>query len=140
MDMVGILNTLSGTGARIVGTWILVGVVAADFLLSFDGLPGNSVREWLRRVTQRGWLILPGSLAPYILGVLVGHFYHPPGSGISLSMNSPFYLGGWWPLGTVLLIGVLLALVSRFTGYIKNQHLPFLAAFGLLVGAVIWPV
>lgn len=134
MDMV--ISVLLHEQTRFIATCIFVGAVAFDFLLSHDELPQNSVRESLLNLTKRGlylgsWRLLPGSVLPYTLGVLVGHFYHPP---------TFIKLETYWNLGFVIAIGGLLVLATHFYRFPHNRHVFWVALFGVLVGAVVWPV
>lgn len=134
MDMV--ISYLLHEQTRFVATCIFVGAVAFDFLLSHDGLPQNSVRESLLNIAKRGlylgpWRLLPGSVLPYTLGVLLGHFYHPP---------TPIRTETYGNLGLVIAIGVLLALSTHFYRFPQNRHVFWVALFGVVVGAAIWPV
>lgn len=131
-----VIQSLLHEQTRFVATCILVGVVAFDFLLSHDGLPQNSVRESLLNIAKRGlylfnWRLLPGSVLPYALGVLLGHFYHPP---------TPIKSETYWNLGLVIAIGVLLALSTHFYRFPKSRQVFWVALFGVVVGAAVWPV
>ena len=129
-----ILAILESEEARTWGTRIFVATVAFDFLLSYDRIPENSVRERLLTATQRGLWLLPGSVFPYGLGVLVGHFYHPAWP------SHPFPVGGYWNLAVVVAIGLLLAVTTRVWHFPKSSYVAIVALFGMVVGTIIWPV
>jgi hypothetical protein len=78
--------------------------------------------------------MLSGSVVPYALGVLMGHFYHPPG------VERILPLGGYWNLGVVVIIGVIFSIANRFMGFLKSKDVLYIAIFGLIIGSVIWPV
>ena len=131
MDLV--ISILNGEETRRLATFIFVAAVALDFILSSDRTPNNSIREWMLRFTQGSWLIFSGALMPYGLGILVGHFYHPP------LAKTIFPLTGYENLITVIIIGVIISISSR-TGFPKNKSLFYIAVFGMVVGAMVWPV
>ena len=124
------LINLSPGEAKVVGATALVAVVVTDLLASADSVDGNTPRDWLVWLTQwksealwrssvrKGWsrervwarrfplnyLPLCGAAFPYLLGVLLGHFFHPglepllgPGgtTGLVIAGGQPSCLPFW---------------------------------------------
>ena len=136
-----LIGFLNGYHAAILGTLILVVAIALDFILTHDDLPGNTLRDWLIRITQKKL----GAFIPFMCGALLGHFYHPSQtSGAFREMlvewlgSKPANLSVWWGVGVTLGIGVLIALVAPLLR--AHRYVLAIALFGVVVGSVIWPV
>lgn len=123
--------------ARFVGALALFLIVALDVFASGDDVPGNTPREWLRRLTQSRsplkWIT--GALVPFSLGCLTGHFFHP-------WPDSPLGIAGFLGLGLAAVLGLAF---SALTGYrssrIRSGALVFVAALlGIVAGVLLWPV
>lgn len=125
-----LLNLFDGEQARIFGTILLLIIITIDFLLSHDDRPGNTLREWLLSITQRRW----GAFVPFMLGALLGHFYHPPGTEELLRLE------GHAGLYTVLVTGLLVSIISRLFNMRLSKFVLFIASVGILMGVVVWPV
>lgn len=123
------IDLLAEERVRVFGTIILLIIITLDFILSHDKKTGNTPREWLMAQTQKQF----GVFVPYALGVLMGHFYHLPGTetilGLSLVAS----------LSIVFVLGLLVVLLSRQAHLPINKYL-FVAFFGILIGNLVWPV
>jgi hypothetical protein len=131
MEMVtSVLNLFDGEQARIFGTILLLIIIGIDYLLSHDDKPGNTFREWLLSTAQRRW----GAFIPFMLGALLGHFYHPPGAEVLLKLE------GHTGLYTVLATGLLVSILGRFLNVRLSKFVLLIASVGVLMGAIVWPV
>ena len=153
--------SLTPEQARSVGGLAILLVGALDLLASSDNVPFNTPRDWLLWLTQwrsagywdaasraraakagRRWsryapfnyLPITGAIVPFIMAVLVGHFFHP-GFGPVLGP------GGFVELAICLALGVGVSVFTYFRLLGPGRTMVFgLVVSGLICGVAIWPV
>ena len=90
------------------------------------------------------WFIFTTFFAPFFLGVLLGHWYHPVPIWYDI-MNKRLYRGKQF-IPPVILLTVAVLVMGIGWGLfgfkqLAPSHLSFIMVFvGVLFGAVIWPV
>ena len=132
-----------------IAAFFLVLLVVLDVYASLDDTPGNTPRQII--VHWAGWgrtlmgIPLTGAPIPFCLGVLLGHWFHPG--------DFPDLVGGMKGLLVLLTVAVALSLVfgilasrgpetgqGRSFEWGSSRWSGRLAAFGIVAGALIWPV
>ena len=136
MDLVTVNNLLDAEMTRWVATVIFISAVTFDFILSHDKLPKNSIREIMLNEMQRSRWVFTGAWVPYALGVLLGHFYHLPGTTSFLNLHWSMS----FPLIFSMGLGIAYASQKTSLGFPKSTYVFLVAVFGMIVGSVMWPV
>ena len=138
MDIFGSFS-LSPEQAEVIAAAGLAVLITLDVYAWDDDIAGNTPRELILRLTKWkssvAYFPLTGAFVPFGFAALVGHFFHP----WSESGPMPEGLPG---LGMVLAIAAVLSLGTYlFDDQIDGRKwILGLALFGLIAGAVLWPV
>jgi hypothetical protein len=129
------LLSLSPATARIVAASALVILFVLDVIASGDDTPGNTPRELVLKLSQGRRRAFCGAAVPFMVGVLIGHFFHPWG-------EKPFDWG-WANLLLVLVLGALLGFLHGWKVPIAGprgaRRCGWLGLAGVAAGVLVWP-
>lgn len=160
MDAIAFLS-LTPIQAQTVGFYAIVIIVMLDLIASSDLVPLNTPRDWILWLTQWkslglwnpsarekvkrfgrtssrynpfNYLPVTGAFIPFMLAVLIGHFFHP---GLDPFIGP----GGFAGMGITVAIGVVVAVMTYFDCLGQGRIIIFaISAAGLVCGALVWPV
>lgn len=127
---------------------------AFDLIAAIDGVPGNTPREWVLRLagwsgagrpvsrtqgrTWLRWVPVTGAVVPFMLGVLLGHFFHPAGWRPALGESLASGLG--WVALMALVVGATTRWWAGRGSRLGPRGGTALVLWGVIAGAVLWPV
>lgn len=142
------LFSISPRVAGIVAASALTALVVLDIYATGDRTPHNTPRQivvgWTAWSGRIFGIPLTGAPIPFVLGVLLGHWFHPG--------NAPRITCGFAGLAVVAGIAVILTVATgvlgtadrsdgdRTVGWQSARWSGPLAAVGTLAGVLFWPV
>jgi len=139
-SLFAIFPQLTPAQAGAVAFGVFLGVILLDVYARKDGIEGNTPREILIRWSRAapsilGLFYLSGAGLAFLLGGLVGHWFHPG--------NTALLGGGWLGLGVVVGAAAVWAIVAGAVwkkAGAPPKALTLTALVGALVAALFWPV
>ena len=112
----------------IVGGVIIAALVGVDIYLAVDKFPDNTWSEVIRI-----WA-LATPVVPWVLSVLIGHFFHPINNLKPLISPPGNYIALIWLTAAIGIVGVALARAG-------HPIPPWTVVIpAIVIGSILWPV